>query len=625
MTPPLQFDYEPISLFSVASSSAWHLKASQGIVEWCEKNRYLSSKYTAPEHVGLWRSAWTPYAAAPLEAFTDPNVVLIVLVMASQTGKTVGIENMMFYTVAEDPQPIMWVIPHQKLIEDHQKRLRATIDASPVLRGLMKNKAAYVSRTGIQAEACEVSFRLATSGQLSSTPAGKGFFDELDKADVSTRGEGSPLDQLAARGRTFIDHKNVVASTPGEHPSPIEKEFENTSQEEWEIPCPGCGDWHEWKTRDVKWTKRPLDVERKHFLVMLEHGEVDVWWQCPHCGEKVSGQAEKNAMNAKGRWTARNPAVTRRRGFHLTSLASPAISFREYAVMYYHAALELRMGSPEAMQHFTQHQEARAWRNEASRPEARVIKAAAKPNWPRDYIPDGYQFTVVGIDVQRAGVYMQARSYESVERRVHVPRWGFFPGDWRHIVPVLLRTLTFARNQGRRTHPKLWLIDSGDPEVTGDVYALSAEWTQQMRRKGLDIEIAPIHGVAAAQSLGKLASRSQNKREAHGGRLVLAHVDALKTAQAHRLSRRLQTFCADAADDDEFAAQMTAEVVRQARDKRGKLRSHWECPVGAANHYGDAGIYCDAGAVLLGWLKGVPTRRASGSGGVVGRAALPER
>jgi hypothetical protein len=51
---------------------------------------------------------------------------------------------------------------------------------------------------------------------------------------------------------------------------------------------------------------------------------------------------------------------------------------------------------------------------------------------------------------------------------------------------------------------------------------------------------------------------------------------------------------------------MTAEVVRQARDKRGKLRSHWECPAGAANHFGDAGIYCDAGAVLLGWLSAPP-------------------
>jgi len=73
------------------------------IVEFCERYRHLSARYTASEQ--LWQVAAVPYARFVLECFCDPSVEKITLVWASQTTKTATLENMLFYSVCHAPQP----------------------------------------------------------------------------------------------------------------------------------------------------------------------------------------------------------------------------------------------------------------------------------------------------------------------------------------------------------------------------------------------------------------------------------------------------------------------------------------------------------------------------------------
>ncbi len=67
------------------------------VTEWAECKRYLSTEASAEP--GLWRTDRTPYLRAIMDAFTDPKVRHIVLVAASQVGKTELINNIIGYII----------------------------------------------------------------------------------------------------------------------------------------------------------------------------------------------------------------------------------------------------------------------------------------------------------------------------------------------------------------------------------------------------------------------------------------------------------------------------------------------------------------------------------------------
>ena len=54
--------------------------------EWADKHRRLSPESSA--EAGPWRTKRTPYLEEPMRAFTDPKVHKIVMVAASQVGKS---------------------------------------------------------------------------------------------------------------------------------------------------------------------------------------------------------------------------------------------------------------------------------------------------------------------------------------------------------------------------------------------------------------------------------------------------------------------------------------------------------------------------------------------------------
>jgi phage terminase large subunit GpA-like protein len=56
------------------------------VAEWADKYRRLSPENSA--EAGPWRTTRTPYLKEPMEAFNDPKITNIVMVAASQVGKS---------------------------------------------------------------------------------------------------------------------------------------------------------------------------------------------------------------------------------------------------------------------------------------------------------------------------------------------------------------------------------------------------------------------------------------------------------------------------------------------------------------------------------------------------------
>ena len=67
------------------------------VTEWAEKHRKLSSESSA--EVGTWRTSRTPYLREPMNAFCDPKIHHLVMVAASQVGKSELMNNCMGYII----------------------------------------------------------------------------------------------------------------------------------------------------------------------------------------------------------------------------------------------------------------------------------------------------------------------------------------------------------------------------------------------------------------------------------------------------------------------------------------------------------------------------------------------
>lgn len=79
------------------------------VTEWAEKHRKLSSESSA--EVGTWRTSRTPYLREPMNAFCDPKIHHLVMVAASQVGKSELMNNCMGYIIDCDPGSILFIQP----------------------------------------------------------------------------------------------------------------------------------------------------------------------------------------------------------------------------------------------------------------------------------------------------------------------------------------------------------------------------------------------------------------------------------------------------------------------------------------------------------------------------------
>ena len=67
------------------------------VSQWADRHRRLSPETSA--EAGPWRTARTPYLKEPMDAFNDPKVTNIVMVAASQVGKSEFLLNCIGYVI----------------------------------------------------------------------------------------------------------------------------------------------------------------------------------------------------------------------------------------------------------------------------------------------------------------------------------------------------------------------------------------------------------------------------------------------------------------------------------------------------------------------------------------------
>lgn len=313
------------------------------VTQWAEAKRRLSAESAAEP--GPWRTERTPYLREPMDAFTDPKVRHIVMVAASQVGKSEFLNNCIGYIIDEDPGSILFIHPTTIDAQEYSKlRIAPMLRDSPALRQKIAAPKSRDSHNTILQKAYPGGI-LTMCGSteahaLASKPIRYVFGDERDRWATSAGNEGDPWDLAMARQTTFYNAKAVeVSTTTIKNASAIEAAYYTGTMERWNSKCPHCGEYHE-----IRWS----DIRFEHDEIIVSHKKTykvkKVYYTCPGCG-CISTEAEMKRAPAK--WIAENPEAYGQgtRSFWLNAFVSQWASWESIVLKYLNA-----LGSTKKMQ-----------------------------------------------------------------------------------------------------------------------------------------------------------------------------------------------------------------------------------------------------------------------------------
>lgn len=335
----------------------------------------LSTKTSAEP--GKWKTDRVPFQREVMRAISDKKTQRVVMMYGAQLSKTELLLNTFGYYSDYDPAPIMYLLPTQNLAEDFSStRLDDMIKSTPQLKNKIFNKddgrdtklqkefaGGYIVLTGSNSAA-----------ELSSRPIRILLADEVDRFEKDVQGEGDPLNLAIERTKTFWNKKIVIVSTPTiKGDSRIEIEYENSTKEEYYIPCPKCGSFQklEWKN------------------ILFE----PVGHRCPDCLE-VSNEIEWKKNLIHGIWQTQEDILDFSiRGFKISELYSPFSTWDDMIKKFKKAK-----GDIQLMKVFTNTSLGELWEDETEKID--FLDVAKRREFYNAEIPDGVNVLTAGVDVQ---------------------------------------------------------------------------------------------------------------------------------------------------------------------------------------------------------------------------------
>ncbi|KUO72701.1 MAG: terminase [Desulfosporosinus sp. BRH_c37] len=433
------------------------------VAEWADRSRRLSPENSA--EAGPWRTSRTPYLKAPMEAFSDPHIHKIVMVAASQVGKSELELNIIGYIIDQDPGSILFVQP---TLEDARKFSRLRI--APMIRDSkpLKAKVADVKTRDSGNTILQKSFpggMLTIAGSnsasaLASTPARYILGDERDRWALSAGTEGDPWSLAEARQATFYNAKAIEVSTPTiKGSSNIETSFYQGTQERWCHQCPECGDWHSIVFDQVKYDHQVVKVKSKKTFYVTITG-----WACPSCG---CLSTERVMRKQPTKWIADNPEayINGVRSFWLNAFSSPWMPWSKIARKFLEAQRD-----PERLKVVFNTLLGELWEDRGDL-EDEDSMLSRREEYPAE-LPDGVLVLTCGVDTQDNRL-----EYEVIGHGQYGETWGIkkgyimgkpdTPEVWERLDDVIDRVYKFKNGRGLKL--SITCVDSGG-HYTQEVY-----------------------------------------------------------------------------------------------------------------------------------------------------------
>lgn len=361
------------------------------VTEWADKYRFLSQESSAEP--GKYRSSRTPYAVEIMDALSDKRIKKVVWMASSQVGKTELLLNVSGYYIHYDPCPILLVQPTDEMAQGFSKeRIAPMFRDTPVLREI--NKKGLEKKKG-QKKATETILQKKFPGgqltmigsnapsKLASRPIRVVLIDECDRyKSEGVGGEGDSIKLAEKRTKTFWNKKIFIVSTPGiAGKSQIEREYNNSDQRRYYIPCPNCNEFQILEWKNVKWEGD--DYQTAAYF-------------CPHCGEEFPEERKMESIK-NGYWKAHAP-LKETAGFHINELYSPWAKFSEIVKDF----IEAKKGGKPTLQTWVNTSLGETWKEkEGDTPDWKLLYQRRDSKLKIGSVPNGAKLLTAAIDVQK--------------------------------------------------------------------------------------------------------------------------------------------------------------------------------------------------------------------------------
>lgn len=563
------------------------------VAAWADRYRVLSSKSSSEP--GPWRTSRAPYLREPMEKLSPQDQAQVVVMMfASQTGKTeVGL-NWLGFAIHHAPGPMLAVQPTLDMAKRlNRQRLDALVsETAPLMERIAPARSRDSGNTMFSKDYPGGILALTganSASALSAMPVRYLFGDEVDRWPMDVDGEGDPLALALKRTTTFGRRKVLITSTPtvkGE--SRVEAEFLKTDQRRFYVPCPHCGGEQVLEWRRLKWAKGEPEGAR---------------YQCCHC-EQLIAEEHKTTMLDAGTWRPTGPDRWGglRVGYHLNGLYSPLgwLSWQELALEW-----EDSQNDPPTLKTFVNTRLAETWEERAAvKVTADALLERVQP-FTDQTVPVEVVILTAGVDVQDNRLAVSLWGWGDGERSwlvAHTEIWGS-PVEqevWDQLNKFLHQGAT--RIDGAKLPVTAVAIDSGG-HATHEVYGYVRD-RRRVHRGTLAIKGSSTRGAPA---LGKGRRQDVNWRGRtirQGVELFMLGTDTIKDTFYGRLLRDdggPGSVYLGVAATPEVLEQLTSERRVTRYNRAGMPRSEYVLRAGTRNEALDCAVY--AYAALLWELR----------------------
>lgn len=422
------------------------------VSEWSDKYRVLSGEASAEP--GTWDTDRAPYQRGVMDTLNDPLVETTVFMAASQVGKTEMVNNLVGFTIHQDPAPMLVIQPTVEMAQVWSKdRLGPMLRDTPCLQDKVAPPRSRDSDNTIlhkQFPGGHISMVGANSpAGLASRPIKRVLADEIDRYEASAGGEGDPVDLAVARTTTFHDRKIFLISSPTEEGvSRIWAAYLESDQRDFYVPCAGCG-----KSQTLIWAQVKIPKNEKG-----EYQPQDSFYECPHCKAALH-DADLRSMVKRGAWVAAKPfrGVA---GFRINQLYSPWVTLAEIATKFRKAK---ESGNRERLKTFFNTVMGEVWRD-LGEGVAKETLLGRGENYTPMSLPKGVLVITAAADVQDTRIELEVKGWGP-----GFEGWGIekivLPGDptkeqvWDDLDKAIRKT--YQSERGHEMRISTTAVDSG--------------------------------------------------------------------------------------------------------------------------------------------------------------------
>lgn len=401
-------------------ADAFRPRARMQTPDWCEAHLRLPAAFGATPgkydltNYSFWRE--------PLQAVDDPECEKISIMAATQVGKTEFVKAALCAQSVVDPAPAMIAGPDKDYVGELRDKIYAMGEATAALRdGLPPKHLRNYRWIDFGGSYCY----LAWSGspqRLSGKSCKRVWCSEIDRWSQSPH-EGKTQELVAERVKAFLRYKIVYESTPTDQSSTIASLYRESDARKYHVPCPKCGHYQELRF----FPHREGPYKGKGFVAGLkdEAGEwrssdevlETAYYMC-EMGCRIESH-EKTAMVARGIWCPAGQKVNKRgrltgtpkrsgrvRGYQLSSLYAPSISFGRFAAKYVDSREDT-----SSLRSFWNNWLGLPYSVQTSLPLWRELGRKLAGGYVRGSLPAAALFLTAGADVQDDRCYWVVRGW----------------------------------------------------------------------------------------------------------------------------------------------------------------------------------------------------------------------